>query len=192
MRAVESGRGRWGVKRKVWDSSLRQFSNSKQKLHKADTHVSTLLSTKDHALFYGSQSSFYKLIYLSFLVTRLEDQKFCLGSSLVAQSLRILLLMQGTRVRSLVREDPTCRGATKPVCYNYWACALEPASHNYWAHAPQLWKPVHSRARVPQLLNLHAATAEACTPRARAPQQEKPPQWEARAPQWRVAPAHHN
>ena len=41
--------------------------------------------------------------------------------------------MQGTWVRALVREDPTCRGATKPVCHNYWACALEPASHNYWA-----------------------------------------------------------
>ena len=23
---------------------------------------------------------------------------------------------------------------TKPVCHNYWACALEPGSHNYWAH----------------------------------------------------------
>ena len=25
----------------------------------------------------------------------------------------------GTRVRALVREDPTCCGATKPVCHNY-------------------------------------------------------------------------
>ena len=41
------------------------------------------------------------------------------GASLVAQWLRIRLPMQGTRVRALVREDPTCRGATKPVCYNY-------------------------------------------------------------------------
>ena len=37
-----------------------------------------------------------------------------------------------------------------------------------------------------------ATTTEACTPRARAPQQEKPPQWEAHAPQWRVTPAHRN
>ena len=37
--------------------------------------------------------------------------------------------MQGTRVRALVWEDPTCRGATEPV------------RHNYWAHAPQLLKP---------------------------------------------------
>ena len=65
--------------------------------------------------------------------------------------------MQGTRVQAQVREDPTCRGATKPVRHNYWACALDPASHKYWA----------------------------CEPRARAPQQEKPPQWEARTPQRR-------
>ena len=38
--------------------------------------------------------------------------------------------MQGTWVRALVREDPTCLGATKPV------------RHNYWAHVPQLLKPV--------------------------------------------------
>ena len=50
--------------------------------------------------------------------------------------------MQGTWVPAMVREDPTCRGATKPVRHNYWACALEPASHNYWAHMPQLLKPV--------------------------------------------------
>ncbi|XP_049572094.1 ubiquitin carboxyl-terminal hydrolase 4 isoform X11 [Orcinus orca] len=25
----------------------------------------------------------------------------------------------GTRIQSLVQEDPTCRGATKPVCHNY-------------------------------------------------------------------------
>ena len=84
-----------------------------------------------------------------------------IGTSLVAQWLRIHLPMQGTRVPSLVPEDPTCCGATKPVRHNYWACALEPVSHNYWARVP----------------------------RARAPQQEKPPQWEARVPQQRVAPA---
>ena len=49
--------------------------------------------------------------------------------------------MQGTRFRALVREDPTCRGATKLVRHNYWACALDPASRNYWAHVSQLLKP---------------------------------------------------
>ena len=70
--------------------------------------------------------------------------------------------MQGTRVWALVREGPTCRGATKPVRHNYWACALEPHES--------------------QLLSLRATATEACAPRACAPQ-EKPPQWEAQAPQ---------
>ena len=58
-----------------------------------------------------------------------EIQKKREGTSLVAQWFRICLPMQGTRVRSLVREDPTFHGASKPVC------------HNYWAHVPQLLKP---------------------------------------------------
>ena len=41
------------------------------------------------------------------------------GASLVAQWLRVCLPMQGTRVRALVWEDPTCRRATKPVSHNY-------------------------------------------------------------------------
>ena len=46
-------------------------------------------------------------------------QKGIEGASLVVQWLRICLPMQGTRVRALVREDPTCRRATKPVRHNY-------------------------------------------------------------------------
>ena len=41
------------------------------------------------------------------------------GTSLVVQWLRIQLPIQGTQVRSLVREDPTCHGATRPVRHNY-------------------------------------------------------------------------
>ena len=40
-------------------------------------------------------------------------------ASLVAQWLRICLPMQGTRVRALVWEDPTCHGATGPMSHNY-------------------------------------------------------------------------
>ena len=40
-------------------------------------------------------------------------------ASLVAQWLRICLLMQGTWVRALVWEGPTCHGAIKPVSHNY-------------------------------------------------------------------------
>ena len=63
-------------------------------------------------------------------------------------------------------------------------------SHMPWsnkAHVPQLLI-LCSRAREPQLLNLHATTTEARSPRARAPQQEEPPQREACAPQRRTAP----
>ena len=52
--------------------------------------------------------------------------------------------------------------------------------------------PQSNYAHVPQLLSPRATTTEARATRARAPQQEKPPQWEAGAPQRRIAPAHHN
>ena len=64
---------------------------------------------------------------------------------------------------SPVWEDPACRGATKPVHHNYWACALEPASHNFWSP--------------------RSTTTEACAPRACAPQQEK---------HCNEKPSHHN
>jgi len=46
---------------------------------------------------------------------------------------------------ALVQEDSTCLRATKPMHHNYWACALEAMSHNHQS------------------------------PRAHAPQEEKPP-----------------
>ena len=54
------------------------------------------------------------------------------------------------------QEYPTCHRATKCVCHNYWACALEPGSSSYW--------------------NL-------CVPCSHALQQETPLQWEARTQQ---------
>ena len=62
------------------------------------------------------------------------------GASLVAQWLRICLPVQGTRVRALVWEDPTCRGATRPVSHNYWACVSGPC-------APQQERPWQWEAR---------------------------------------------
>ena len=84
------------------------------------------------------------------------------GASLVAQWLRICLPMQGTRVWALVWEDPTGRGATRPVSHDYWACASGGCAPQ--RERPQWWE-------------------------ARAPQRERPRWWEARAPRWRVAPA---
>ena len=96
--------------------------------------------------------------------------------------------MYGTRVRSLVQEDPTYRGATKPISHNYWDWVPQlPKPACPRAHMLQLLKPTCSRAHVPQLLSPCAATNEARAPRACAPQQEKPSRWEARAPQPRVA-----
>ena len=52
-------------------------------------------------------------------ITYMWNLKYNTWASLVAQWLRIRLPMQGTRVRALVWEDPTCRGATRPVSHNY-------------------------------------------------------------------------
>ena len=49
-----------------------------------------------------------------------------MGTPLVAQWLRIHLPMQGTRVRALVQEDPTCAEQLSPR-----ATTTEPTSHNY-------------------------------------------------------------
>ena len=61
--------------------------------------------------------------------------------------------MQGTWVRALVRDDPTCCRATKP-------------------REPQLLS-LHSRAHEPQLLSPRATTTEAHVPRAHSPQQRE-------------------
>ena len=47
-----------------------------------------------------------------------EPQKHYAWASLVAQWLRVCLLMRGTRVRALVWEDPTCQGAAGSVGHN--------------------------------------------------------------------------
>ena len=56
---------------------------------------------------------------IDFLLFLKEHKNIISRASLVAQWLRICLLMQETRVRALVWEDPTCRGATRPVSHNY-------------------------------------------------------------------------
>ena len=47
--------------------------------------------------------------------TRVSDDT----ASWVVEWLRVHLLIQGTQVQSLVQEDPTCLGVTKPMCHNY-------------------------------------------------------------------------
>ena len=59
------------------------------------------------------------IIELMFIGTLKQKQKKLSRASLVAQWLRTRLPMKGTWVRALAWEDPTCRGATKPVRHNY-------------------------------------------------------------------------
>ena len=68
-----------------------------------------------------------------------------------------------TWIQSLVQEDPTCHGVTK-------------------AHARQLLESESSRAWEPQFLSLSAMMLKPACSSACAPQQEKPPRWEARDP----------
>ena len=49
-------------------------------------------------------------------------------------------MVQKTPVWSLVWEDPTYLGATRPM-HRRWLCALEPESHSCWAHVPWLLRP---------------------------------------------------
>ena len=59
-----------------------------------------------------------------------------LWTSLVAQWLRIYLPMQGTQVRSLVQEDPTCLcAATTDAC--------EPRAHALQQESHSSEKPAH-------------------------------------------------
>ena len=59
--------------------------------------------------------SFMRVSSSGQILVQNEFKKKTSGASLVAQWLRICLPMQATRVRALVQEDPTCRGATKSV-----------------------------------------------------------------------------
>ena len=64
-----------------------------------------------------------KLLEIMNVKMQNQHTKINCRASLVAQWLRNCLPMQWTRVRALIWEDPTCRGAAGPVSHNYWACA---------------------------------------------------------------------
>ena len=86
------------------------------------------------------------LYFLPGLITTFNSKYCWCGACLAVQFLRTHLPVQGTWVQSLVWDDSTCLGTTKP--------------QNYWAHAPE---PL-------------VATTEPTHPRACAPQREKPQQ----------------
>ena len=74
--------------------------------------------------------------------TQWSKKKDIFSAYLVVQCLRICLAMQGPLVPSLVQDDSTCPGATKPMHHNYWSFNLKPGSCDYWAQASQVSKPV--------------------------------------------------
>ena len=123
--------------------------NKELRYHLGDVYWQSILQRRKIIISPNNSQLLYFLLHKLGIPPSL---KINLWASLVARWLRVCLPMQGTRVRALVWEDPTCRGATGPVRHNYWACA-----------------------------------SGAC-----APQQERPRQWEARAPRWGVAPARRN
>ena len=84
-----------------------------------------------------------------------------------------------------------------PWWHSGWESACQCKGHGFdpWSgrtpHATEQLSPCAATAE-PALWSPWATTAEAHMPRARALQQERPQQWEGRAPQGRVAPTHRN
>ena len=81
--------------------------------------------------------------------------------------------MQETQVQSLTREDPTCLGATKAVCYSCWTRALEPENHNYWGQVCSYWSPCSLEPVLGNKRSPHTMMREGP---AFAPTREKPMQ----------------
>ena len=97
--------------------------------------------------------------------TRLSDWTELNWAAECAQWIRVCLPMQGRWVWCLVQENFTCWEAAQPQLLSLSAATTE-------AHVPK---------------SQQAAITEAHMPRACVPQQEKPSQWEAHAPQQRIA-----
>ena len=72
------------------------------------------------------------LLVSRLLLTDFQWTLGCLYQKFLKRILGFLLCLSGKestcqcrrcQVRSLIQEDPTCPGATKLLCHNYWACA---------------------------------------------------------------------
>ena len=79
----------------------------------SDASLQALKSSRPPWTEEPSYTQIYLKTHLMLLIYLIRE------ASLVAQWLRICLPMQGTWVRALVWEDPTCHGATGPVSHNY-------------------------------------------------------------------------
>ena len=109
------------------------------------------------------------------------------GNSLMVQQLELYASISGAPVRFLVQV----------LRFHMLDFPGDPVVKNPSANAENIdsipgpgrsHMPRSTQAQEPQLLSPCAATTKASSPRARAPQQEKPLPWEAHALQ-RVAPA---
>ena len=95
-------------------------------------------------------------------------------TSLLVPRLRIYLLMQRTRIRSLVWEDATCCRATKPVHHNHWGGVLEPTCHSGWSPCTlesMLRNKRHQRSAKPTTRQLGSSPHSPQLEKARAQQQ---------------------
>ena len=109
---------------KHWVLTIGWPGNSHNMLFLMDKFVKLMTLILTHQ--FKTSGKYYEKVQIKFKwlsPSRLHIQRYMFWASLVAQWLRICLLMRGTRVRALVWEDPTCCGATRPVSHNYWACA---------------------------------------------------------------------
>ena len=73
------------------------------------------------------------------VIWKFKNKKSDAWDSLAVQWLRIHLPMHRSWVSSLVQEDPTWQGKSKPMCHNYWAHTIEPTGCNYWPAGHSYW-----------------------------------------------------
>ena len=162
---------------KTWTWLSDWIRTWKTKGMRAQLYLKTWLSLQTNVLRFAastSASSFQSPLSIALTsqfavqTSRLPSFKNKPGrSSLVAQWIRIHLPMQGTQLRSLVREDSTCCGTSKPVCHNCWVpmlqllkpTYLEPVVHSKGSHCNQ--NLTHHNAEQPLLSSIRESCMKA-------------------------------
>lgn len=103
--------------------------------------------------------------------------------------------MQETGVRSLIREDPTSCRATKPMCHNCQACALEPGNRNYGSpstreHCSAAREATATRSRCAAIEKPRCSSEDPAQPEMKAQMKTPRLEWRDRSASCRVAAAH--